>query len=235
MANQAQSLTPARALRRRHVRVPRQVLVGMLLVTLAVGGGLRWAYGVNSGREVVVAVREVPAGATLSAADLATERVTVGDATYRAAVPASDLSAMIGQTAVEPVHAGQIVAHVQVSTGLTLPPGAEALTIPVTGDAVGSPIRVGDAVQVLVTTGRGRPDSKTTVVLDRATVYTIARAGTGTLGAPAASGAGNGDASAGAPTALTLIVTPPQALALANARWNGDLDVALLPRDGAGR
>lgn len=117
MANLVQPLTPARALRRRHVRVPRQVLVGLLLVAVAVGGGLRWAYGVNSGREVVVAVREVPAGATISAADLATARVTVSDATYRAAVPASDLAAMIGQTAVERVHAGQIVVRAQLGTG----------------------------------------------------------------------------------------------------------------------
>lgn len=236
MANLVQSLTPARALRRRRVRVPRQVLVGLLLVAVAVGGGLRWSYTVNSGREVIVAVREVPAGATIAADDLATARVAVGDLTYHAAFPASDLVAVIGKTAVERMHSGQIVVHAQVGEGLMLPPGAEALTIPVTGDAVGGSIRAGDAVQVLVTTDRGRPDSKTVVVLDRATVYAVARAGAGTLGA-AATAAGGGDeaASAGTPTALTLIVAPEQALALANARWNGDLEVALLPPVGAGR
>jgi Flp pilus assembly protein CpaB len=93
--------------------------------------------------------------------------------------------------------------------------------------AAGGRIRPGDAVEVLVTTNKGKPEARTTVVLARVMVYDVGYAdrqlsvGTGSNSADPA-------ALAGALRSVTLAVTEQEAIALAQARWSGELDVALL-------
>jgi Flp pilus assembly protein CpaB len=101
-----------------------------------------------------------------------------------------------------------------------------ALTIPVTPEtATGGLIRPGDAVQVLLTANPGKADSQTTVILPRVTVYDAGYEAGSTIVRT------TGDRSSGqGPLArLTLLVTQDQAVRLAQAKWNGELDVALLP------
>jgi Flp pilus assembly protein CpaB len=108
-----------------------------------------------------------------------------------------------------------------------------ALTIQVSSNtAAGGRVRPGDAVQVLATTNKGRPESKTTVVLPRITVYDVGKDERGAVINTGGSGDVDRD-DAAAISSLTLIVSQEQALQLTVAKWNGDLDVALLPAEGA--
>src|SRR5438105_10962276 len=109
----ATALTPARALQQ-----PRQIdwraVIGVLLIFLTVAGSVIFWTASSDTRSVLVASRDLPAGATLGPADLGVARVRVDDAIYQSSVPASDLNALAGRQLAEPIHAHQILARAQV-------------------------------------------------------------------------------------------------------------------------
>ena len=174
-------------------------------------------------------IHDLPSGAILSSSDLVVRRVRVDDSIYAAAVPGSNLNSIVGQQLAEPVHADQILARAQVASKPAVPPGQEVLTVPVRADnAAGGRLRSGDVVQVLATADAGKAGSHTDVILPQATIYDVGRdqqsagsANVNTTGAASETGS--------AVTWVSLIVTPDKAVQLANARWNADLDVALVP------
>lgn len=222
----ATTLTPTRALRQpRHVGW--RAAFGVFLLLLATGGSIAFWTASSDTRAVLVATRDLPAGAMLTATDVAVARVRVDDAIYQAAVPASELTSLVGTQLAEPMHAQQLLARAQLSSRPTLGPGHLALTIAVSPEtAVGGRLRPGDAVQVFLTTNQGKPEAHTAVVLPRATVYDVGHEQRLTVvNTELAERSGT----QGPAKWLTLIVTPEQALALAQARWSGELDVALLP------
>ncbi len=227
METARRNLTPAEAL-----RVPghlnRRLLLGTFISLLATTITLSTWTSLSSTRPVLVATRDLPVGAKIGASDLTTAQVNVPDAVYAASVPASEQPALIGKQVTEPVHAGQIVQSSQASEGARLGQDQMAMTIAVGPEvAAGGTLQPGDHVQVLVTRNKGEPNSTTEVVLPSPTVYTIGYD-------PTSYGlaAGNEAASSGEPgtlSTLTLILSSQDALKLANAKWNGDLDVVLLP------
>ena len=108
-----------------------------------------------------------------------------------------------------------------------------ALTIQVSANtAAGGRIRPGDSVQVLATTNKGRPESRTTVVLPRITVYDVGQDERTAVINTVGSDDVDSD-TASSVSSLTLIVSQEQAVQLAVAKWNADLDVALLPPEGS--
>jgi len=227
----ATALSPARALRQPR-RLDVRALVGVLLMLAATGGAIVAWTAAEDTRPIIVAARDLPSGAILSASDLVVHRVRVDDSIYSAAVPGSDLNSLVGRQLAEPVHADQILARAQVAGKPAVPPGQEVLTVPVRADnAAGGRLQPGDVVQVLATVDAGKPDSHTDVILPNATVYDVGRDAQSAGGVGSASGtsSGTGAGAGGAVTWASLIVTPDQALKVANARWNADLDVALVP------
>ena len=101
--------------------------------------------------------------------------------------------------------------------------------------AVAGHIRPNDAVTVLATFDKGKPDSKTSVVLPRVRVYDVGY----DQSAPVVNTGGSAGATAasqGQITTVTLILDNPkqQESQLAQAKWNADLDVVLLPPSAAG-
>lgn len=225
----ARMLTPDRAIRPQR-RLDLRVALGLILALAAIGGGLATWGAVTETRGVLVATRDLPAGAALRADDLAVAHVHLDDTLYAAALPAGELAAVVDRRLAEPAHAGQILARGQLATRPLLGPGDLALTIAVRPEtAAGGRLRPGDGVRVLVTRDKGKPGSSTATVLERVVVYEVgfdARLSVGVAGRGL-----EGDAGDGPLASLTLIVTPEQATQLANAKWNGDLDVALLPPD----
>lgn len=205
-------------------------MVGVLLMLVATGGAIvAWSAAENT-RPIVVAIRDLPSGAIVSDGDVAVRRVRVDDAIYNAAVPGSDLSMVVGRQLAGPVYAQQVLARAQVSSLPAVPAGQVVLTIPVRADnAAGGRVRAGDLVQVLMTSNRGKPESRTSVILPQATVYD---AGSENQSAVVSSGSA-ADATTSRSQAsaswVALVVTQDQAVQLANARWNSDLDVALVP------
>lgn len=222
-------LSPTRTLRRPR-RLDLRAVFGLFLMLLAIAGSVTLWSRTTETRAVLVATRDLPAGATLAAGDLAVAHVQVDDQIYGAAVPADELSVLVGRQVAEPVHAGQLLARAQVSERAPLAPNEQLLTIPASVQtAAGGRVRPGDAVRVLLTTNKGRPEARTTVVLGRVTVHDVGYDERGAVintgGADAA-----GRSRPQRPISwLTLIVTEEQALQLAQAKWAGELDVALLP------
>ena len=233
MSAATRTLTPARAVKRRRLHIDPRALLGLLLVVVSIVGGIVYAGAINQGRGVVIAARDLPAGAVLGRDDLLVTSARLEESVYAAAIPASEAAALVGRPLSEPVHARQVLVRAQLGSGLVLGPGQQAMTIPVKADnGAGGRLRPGDAVQVLVTTDKGKPTSKTEIVIDQAIVYAAGKdertriVSSGAGSSPDTTG-GAGDA--GTLASLTLVLTPDQAPALAHARWNGDLDVVLLP------
>jgi len=221
------TLTPTRAFRQPR-RVNRRAVLGIGLGVLTVFGWLSFWLSVSDARGVMVATRELPAGAVVGAGDLTVSYVHVDQALYSAAIPAAEQDSLIGQQTSEPIHSQQILARAQISGRPALAAGRVALTVPVSPEtAAGGRIRAGDTVLVLVTTNKGKPEAKTAVVLPRAMVYDVGYAER-TLAVGTRSGSADPAALAGALRSVTLAVTEPEAIAVAQARWSGELDVALV-------
>jgi Flp pilus assembly protein CpaB len=185
----------------------------------------------SDARAVLVANRDLVAGATIGAEDLGVARVRVDDAIYQAVLPAEALADLVGKQLAEPVHAHELLPRAALSSRPALAPEQMALTIAISPEsAVGGKVRAGNLVQVLLTTNKGKPEAKTSVVLPQATVYDVGHEQR--LAVVNASTAGD-TAAAPSPQGpvkwLTLVVSQEQALRLAQAKWSGELDVALLP------
>jgi len=226
----ARALTPSRALHRpRHVDL-RAVLGLFILLVATVGAVVAWSGATNS-RAVLSATRDLPAGATLTSADLSVVRLHADAAVDAVALSASGEDQLIGRSLAGPAYAHQVLVRAQISPSPALAPGQVAFSIPVSADsAVGGRLQAGETVRVYVTTAKGTPAAKTAVVVEQATVldvgYDPQLSAVGTTGSAQDS---TGSVTPSAVRSLTLRVTPQQAQALAFARWNGALDVALLP------
>jgi Flp pilus assembly protein CpaB len=146
-------LSPSRVLHRpRHL--DRRAVLGVFLLLVAVGGSLAFWSASSTTTAVLVATHDLPAGATLSTADLAVARVQVDDAMYQAAVPAGELNYIVGRQLTAPVYAHQLLVRAQLSNSLPLHPDQMAFTVPVTLDtAAGGRIRPGDVVEVVYRLG----------------------------------------------------------------------------------
>jgi Flp pilus assembly protein CpaB len=222
------TLTSARVVRRPRRADPRAI-VGIVLTLAALAGSVAFWVSATDARPVLIATRDLPAGATLSNADLGVAYVRVDDAVYRAALPADTLSTLVGRQLAEPIHAQQLLARAQIADQLGLAPDQVAITIPARPDsAVDGKLRPGDAVQVLVTVAdKTRNEAHARQVLERAQVFEVGR--DVSLSSSSASSSDSTNAVRGAIASVTLAVTADQARQLAEARRTGELDIVLLP------
>jgi len=229
------TLTPARAARRAR-RVDRRVLAGIVLAMVASGCSFLFWGASTETRSVLVAVHDLPSGATLGAGDVTVARVHLTDPLYQAAIPSTEQTTLLGTQLSEPIHAHQVLVHAQFPARPALGPGQLGLTIPISPEtAAGGHLHAGDAVQVLLTLNKGKPESRTTVVLPRVIVLDVGYTQQSTVvNTTGAAESANRSTDSGPVTSLTLMVTQDQAIQLAQARWSGDLDVALLPSTPSG-
>jgi Flp pilus assembly protein CpaB len=194
---------------------------------IAIGGSIAVWTTQQDTRSVLVAARELPAGTTLTAGDLAIAHVRLDDSLYAAALPSAQVSSVIGRQLAEPAHANQLLVGAQLSTHPVVGPDQLVLAIPVRAEtAAGGHIRPGDLVQVLATDSKH--DGSTQIVLPRAVVYDTARTQPSTSSATSAD-LSNPSPTSGAASWISVVVNQDQAVQLARARWGDDLDVALLP------
>jgi Flp pilus assembly protein CpaB len=222
------ALSPARAIHPPR-RLPVKSIIGALLGVLTVFAGAAEVRQYTDTREVLVALRDLPSGATLQASDLGVSKMRVDDEVYAAALPADALASTVGKQLGAPLYMHQVLARAQLSQQPPIAAGQVAFTIPVsptTADA--ARIRPGSWVAVYATTNKGQPNAKSSLVLPRALVYDVGYDQRVTF-------VGSGDAgrTPGGPiSSLTVVVgQTDQALALSQARWSGDLDIALLPAE----
>jgi Flp pilus assembly protein CpaB len=220
------TLMSASAVRRPRRADPR-ALIGVFLTLAALAGSVTFWVSASDTRPVLVATRDLPAGATLRPSDLSVAYVHIDDSLYRAALPGDMLGSLVGRQLGEPVHAQQLLARAQVADRLGLAADQVAITIPAKPEsAVGGRLRPGDSVQVLLTvTDKARGEAHTRLVLDQARIFEVGREQSfGSSSAAETDGAPRGSIAS-----VTLAVTPDQARQLAEARRTGELDVLLLP------
>jgi Flp pilus assembly protein CpaB len=237
-------LTPEAAAGRRARRLNVRLVAGLLLAAVAFVGFLLFVVSTAPApRTVLVATRDLPAGVQLHRGDLAVARVQLGDAQARIVVSSDALDSIEGRELSAPLFVQQILVQPQLaSTGhYGLEPGYVKVSVPVRPEtAVGDQLRPGAEVSVVVTRDKGKPTSDTRVVLPRVAVDEIGRGdpALGSASTTPVAGAADPNSQASRPARaaswLVLVVPQDQAPALSQARWNGDIEVMLLPPKGAG-
>jgi Flp pilus assembly protein CpaB len=201
----------------------------------ALAGSVAFWVTATEARPVLVAARDLPAGATLRASDLDITYIRADDAVYRAALPSDMLESLVGRQLGEPMHAEQVLARAQLANRFGLAPDQVAMTIPARPDsAVDGRLRPGDAVQVLVTVSdKSRNEAQAREVLERATVFEVGR--NVSLASTGPSSSDSAEPVRGSISSVTLAVTADQARQLAEARRIGELDILLLPPSEVGQ
>lgn len=216
---------------RRPFRLNRRRLLSVGLMVAALLGGLAYMNGVGQQPTypVLMAAHELPRGAMVTSSDFQPQRVALPDSMASAAVPASAVSRVVGQRLAEPVHAGVPLLEAQVAGPTELVPGFQRVAFPVGPEhAAGGRLDVGDTVRVYVTGNRGKPDARTVVGLDHASVSAvgyqdIGLASSGTVGADTA------QRLRGKLAWIEVLVDDAQAGEFLQVLAAGDPDVAVLP------
>jgi Flp pilus assembly protein CpaB len=222
------TLTPVRTVFRRPRRADPRAIIGVFLTLAALAGSIAFWVASSDARPVLVATRDLPAGATLRGSDLSVAYVRMDDALYQAALPSDMLQALVGRRLGEPVHAQQVLARAQVGDRLGLAADQVAITIPAKPDsAVDGQLRPGDFVQILLTvTDKTRNEAHARVALDQARILEVGRDQAYTSSSVTAE---SETAARGAIASVTLAVSAAQAQQLAQDRRTGDFDIVLLP------
>lgn len=205
-------------------RVDLRLLVGLLLVAVALAGGVMLANKLRITEPVVVAARTIPAGHVITAGDLRVSEARLEGDLGALAIGEAELPGIVGRTAGQTIHAGGLVLRPDLGAGPVLGTGEVAVTVAVSADSIFSQLRRGDAVAVLETTDPGREQSQTSVLLERATVYHVAAdASRISLG-----GGGGADLD-GRISNVTLVVPRAEIERITHALVNGRLTLALVP------
>ena len=203
-------------------RIDGRILLGVALVAASVVGGLLFWGSTSNTLPVLVAGRDIPAGHVIQQDDLSVARVRLEGSLSSLAVHDDDLDAVAGRTAGTAVHAGEMLVWPDLATGPVIGPNEVAVTVPVAADAVYPGLRPGDAVAVLATSNKGKPDSRTVTLLERALVYDVSLET-----ARVSIGSNSSDDTRGL-TNVTLVVPRSQAEQVAHGLVNSDLTLALL-------
>jgi len=216
---------------RRPFRLNRRRILSLGLMVAALLGGMAYLNGVGQQPTypVLMAAHDVPRGAIVASNDFQPQRVALPDSLASAAVPASELSRVVGQRLAEPVHAGVPLLTAQMAGPADLGPGFQRVAFAVGPEhAAGGRLDSGDTVRVYVTTSRGKSDARTIVALDRVVVSAVGYqdvglASSGTVGADVA------QRSRGKLAWLEVLVDDAHAGDFLQALALGDPDVTVLP------
>ena len=196
---------------RRMPRVDVRLVVGVLRIALSVGGGLRFAAAADSTVGVVALARDVPANHVLTGEDLVVRRIHASDSVLDGLVPSDALSTVRGRVLLFPLAADGLLPRGAIAVE---PRQGREITVPVTPEhALGGRVRLGDRVDVLGSFTKSTADARTLTVVHGAEVVEMVRS-EGLFGSRA-----------GELSALTVSVPPDDAVFLAFAIRNADLDI----------
>ncbi len=212
------ALPPVRRLRLPTIDV--RVVTGVVLVAVSVLGGLRLAGSPPPTTPVWTTTVSLDEGHVIAAGDLAPADLQGSRRIVGGLMPAQG-APPIGRTLRVPVGAGAAIPR--DALGAPPPPGRE-ITIPVTAEhALGGAVRAGDRVDLLASLDKGTDSARTVTVTRGAAVQGVVRSD-GLFGQHE-----------GGLTALTLRVDPDDALAVAFATRNAEIDVVRATGDLDGR
>lgn len=203
-------------------RVDPRFVLAVALLAVGVVAGMAVVREARITEPLVVAARPIPPGHVLTADDLALAEARLEGPPAALAIAGADLASLLGQTAADGIAAGALVLTSDLGAAPAIGAGEVGLTVPVAADSV-SLLRRGDVVTVLGTTAPGRPESETSVLLERATVYAV--------GADAARVGLGADDEELRITDITIVVPRERAEVLGDALVNGRITLALAPEE----
>jgi len=155
---------------------PRQrkaswVALGVLLIAVAALAFGTWSAQLGHRVSVLVAARDIPAGSTVSRADLATARIAVdGRVRY---IASSNAKGALGQVAAVTIPKGALLHPDEMADGPTLPAGEAVVGAALAPGAVPATLHVGDRVHVVATSTPNHTSDERTGVLATAVVYAL--------------------------------------------------------------
>ncbi len=204
-------------------RVDRRMLAGVLLVVVSLAGGLLLWRSATDTTPILIAARDIPPGHVIQRDDLTIGEARLDGGLASLALTEADLDAAVGRTTRTTLHAGEMVVHPDLASGPVLGADEVAVTIPVAADTTYPGLRPTDEVALLATTNRGKPESRTVALLDRATVFAVG------LERRVIRTTASDDPNDGATVAnITLAVPRSEAEAIAHAVANATITVVLL-------
>lgn len=213
------SIAPVQLTAAARRRVSRKTLSLAVLVVL-LGGVLAYsaAQMLTTRTDVLAVARDVPVGATLTAADLVVASIPADPALTP--VPATDLSDVVGMVAEVPLTQGTLLTTGQIGTGSDLTAGQVLVALPLQeGQFPARGLSPGQQVLVVPTPGtNGVTAGATTDQLPAPIEATVAEVGP-----------------ANATTQVTVVdvrVTQDDGVAVAELASTGNLAIVVLP-DGA--
>ena len=207
------------SLGRRLPRVDARLVVGVLLVSLSVLGGLRLSGGGAHTVAVYAAAHDLGTGHVLGAADLSPVRVQV-EAPALSQMVRVGVRPPVGHVLRAPLREGGIVPASALGGGA--PVGRE-LTVAVTPEhALGGSVRAGDRVDVLASFDKSTDAAKTITVAASVPVVDVVRAD-GLFGQRE-----------GSISALTVRVDPDDAVFVVFALRNAEIDIVRSTRAADG-
>lgn len=210
-------------------RVEARMLLGIALVAVCVAGGLTFWSVTRETTPVLVASKPIPRGHVIQDEDLAVAPVRLDGTLSSLAIPEDEAASIVGQPASSALYAGEMLIRPRLSTRPAISPGEVAVTVSTKAEAVYNRLQPGDAVAVLATRAKGRPESQTQTVLDRAVVYDLAlEPSVVSVGRTGQSQEENRKLSS-----ITLLVARSEMERLAHAVVNWDITLALLPPDAS--
>lgn len=195
----------------RRFRVDTRLLVGIALVVVSVIGGIRLAAAADHTVAVVASARDLSANHTLVEDDLRVAHINASDVVLDGLIRTDDISSLVGQVLLFPLGADALLSQ---SALVDSPTHGPEITVPVTPEhALGGRIQIGDRVDVLGSFDDPGSGARTLTVATDAVVVELVR-GEGLFGQRE-----------GTLSALTLSVAPDEAIPLAFAIRNADLDL----------
>ncbi|MGZ4688637.1 MAG: RcpC/CpaB family pilus assembly protein [Acidimicrobiia bacterium] len=192
------------------------MVVGLLLVALAVLGGLRLAATSDHTVAVYAAARDLPADHVLIAGDLRPTRIHVSDDVLASLVPATADRLPARRVLRFPLTEGALLPAATLRAHAS---DGREITVPIaSAHALGGSLEPGDRVDILGSFDKGTEDAKTLTVAARARVVEVVHAD-GLFGQRE-----------GELTALTVSVAPDEVVFVAFAIRNGEVDVVRASR-----
>ncbi|MGE3858302.1 MAG: SAF domain-containing protein, partial [Dehalococcoidia bacterium] len=160
-------------------RVDLRLLLGLVLVLASFAAGLLLWSGARTTTPILVAARPIAAGDVVTAEDLATSDAHLEGALAAVALPGGRGTEVIGQTALAPIGAGEMVTRDALGSGPQVGPDDVALTVPVDEGTVFPGLARGARVTVYGTSFPGQVASVTQLLVEQATVFDVDAGRTG--------------------------------------------------------
>lgn len=186
-----------------------RIVIGVLLIVAAIGGGVVLSRRSDSSISVLSAARDLAVSSPVSPGDLAAVSVTIPESSRGQLIAASEVAEAAGLYPLRPLKAGELISRSAFSNS-PLPFHEVALAIP-PETPLDSRLVAGARVDIVATLDKGSSESRTVVLARDAEIVEISTSGDSSSMISVSS------------RTVVVGVKPPEALAVIYAMHNGEI------------